>query len=241
MRLEHEIDTHPRLLRNSGLGKEDPGADSAKRKRRSEAADTRFIGATHLNRRQKAEISGALQKRRIGDEMGRQIFVCAVEYQLTVFGAQLAQRCQTDPEAIEAQAQLTAALREIAAHAHLLAPLLRDLPAPLKGHLTEATAAQDARERTQEERDLCELGCEIERLERAASAAAEAIQPEPARYDPAPSRPLVRKLAKAYAECFEEAPTADTDGGFAFALETLGSATGLVIGHEPEFLAEILR
>jgi hypothetical protein len=45
---------------------------------------------------------------------------------------------------------------------------------------------------------------------------------------------------KAYAECFEQRPTAAADGGFSFALQTLGEVTGLVIGYEPAFLAEIL-
>jgi hypothetical protein len=241
MRLEHEINTHPRLLRKSALDKRDGAAKAKRQKHRSEAEDTRFIGATHLDERRKTEISRALEKRRIGDEMGRQIFVVALEYQLTVFGAQLEQQSQTDPEAVEAQARMTEALQGISAHARLLAPLLRQLPEELKGKLTEAATAQDARGRAYDERYLCELGCEIDRLEQAAVAAAEAAQREPVRYDPSPSRPLVAKLAKIYAECFEEKPTADADGGFAFALESLEGVTGLVIGHGPEFLAEILQ
>lgn len=241
MRLEHEMNTHPRLLRTSALEKKDGAAKAKRRKRRDDADDTRFIGATHLDERRKTEISRALEKRRIGDAMGRQIFVVALEYQLTVFGAQLEQLSQTDPKAVEAQAQMTEALQGISAHARLLGPLLRQLPEQLKGKLTEAATAQDARGRTYDERYLCELGCEIDRLEQAAAAAAEAAQPEPVRDDPSPSRPFVAKLAKVYAECFEEKPTADADGGFAFALETLEGVTGLVIGHEPQFLAAILQ
>jgi hypothetical protein len=241
MRLEHEINTHPRLLRKSALGEKDAAAKAKRQKRRNEADDTRFIGATHLDERQKTEISRALNKRRVGDEMGRQIFVVALEYQLTVFGAQLEQLSQTDPKAVEAQARMAEALQGISAHARLLAPLLRELPEQLKGKLTEAATAQDTRGRIYDDRYLCGLGCEIDRLEQAAAAAAGAVQPEPVRYDPAPSRPLVAKLAKVYAECFEEKPTADTGGGFAFALETIETVTGLIIGHEAAFLAEILQ
>jgi hypothetical protein len=241
MRLEDEINTHPRLLRKLALDKGDGAAKAKRKTRRSEAEDTRFIGATHLDERQKTEISRALEKRRVGDEMGRQIFVVALEYQLTVFGAQLEQRSQTGPEAVEVQARTAEALQGISAQARLLAPLLRQLPEQLKGKLMEAATAQDARGRTYDDRYLCELGCEIDRLEQAAAAAAEAVQPEPVRYDPSPSRPFVAKLAKVYAECFEEKPTADADGGFAFALETVETVTGLVIGHELAFLAEILR
>ncbi|MEJ2388511.1 MAG: hypothetical protein P8Y27_14755 [Chromatiaceae bacterium] len=241
MRLEREINSQPRLLRKSAPDKGDETARAKGQTHRSQAEETRFIGATHLDERQKTEISRALEKRRIGDEMGRQIFVVALEYQLTVFRAQLEQQSQADPKAVEAQAQMAEALQGISAHARLLAPLLRELPEQSKGRLTEAATAQDARGRTYDHRYLCELGCEIDRLEQAAAAAAEAVQPEPVRYDPTPSRPFVAKLAKVYAECFEEKPTADTGGGFAFALETIETVTGLIIGHEAAFLAEILH
>ncbi len=240
MRLEHETNTHPRLLRNSALGDESSPSKGKKQADRRKAQGTRFVGATHLDERQKAEISRELTERCIGDEMGRQIFVCALEYQLTVFGPQLEKRTEPDPEALERQALIAQSLRDIAEKARTLASLLRALPEPLQGKLCQTLCAQDSLRRTYDERYLCELGCEIDRMERATSTAADDVQLEAVRDDPAPSREFVTKLAQIYAECFEAEPTADADGGFGFALETLGEVTGLVIGHEPGFLAEIL-
>jgi hypothetical protein len=240
MRLEHEIKTQPRLLRKSDIGGADPAPKGKKPEARGKAKGTRFVGATHLDERQKAQISQALKKQRIGDDMGREIFVCALEYQLTVFGPQLERRQQPDPAVLERQAALARTLREVADRAQALSSLLRELPELSKSGVLQTLAAQDNLRRGYDERYLCELGREIDRMERASATAADNVQAEVIRDNPAPSRDFVAKLAKVYAECFEAEPTAEADGGFGFALETLGEVTGLVIGHEPAFLAEIL-
>jgi hypothetical protein len=237
MRLEHETNTHPRLLRKSALGEPDAKSGSKKQAAREQAQGTRFVGATHLDDQQKSAISRALKEQEIGDEMGHQIFVCAVEYQLTVHGPQLGSRSQPNPEALERQAELAAAFMTIAEKAGAMSSLLRALPESSRSRLSETLTAQDTLRRTYDDRYLDELGNEMDRLQH---AAADADQLEEIPDDPAPSRDFVTKLAKAYAECFEQRPTAEADGGFSFALQTLGEVTGLVIGYEPAFLAEIL-
>jgi hypothetical protein len=240
MRLEHETNTHPRLLRKSASGEPDAKSGSKKQADRGQAQGTRFVGATHLDDQRKSAISRALKEQEIGDEIGRQIFVCAVEYQLTVHGPQLGSRSPPNPEALEREAELTAAVMTIAETAGAMLSLLRALPESSRSRLSETLTAQDTLRRTYDDRYLCELGNEMGRLQRAAAAAAEAVQLEEIPDDPAPSRDFVTNLVKAYAECFEQRPTAAADGGFSFALQTLGEVTGLVIGYEPAFLAEIL-
>jgi hypothetical protein len=210
---------------------------------KSRSGGSRFVEPTHLDEEQKRRIDKAMTQRRIGDDMGRAIFIGALEYQLSAFGRQLVRRDALPPRPAprEDRAQ-TQAVQDIARQARQLVGLLQALPDATTAGLTVALAAQDRLSRAYDERYLRDLAAEIERLERACGAAGTApvADPEPPPEDPAPSRPFVAKLAKVFEECFEMKPTADEDGPFRATLAVLDEITGLLIGHEPDFLADIL-
>jgi hypothetical protein len=210
---------------------------------KSKSGGSRFVEATHLDDEQKRRIDEALTQRRIGDEMGRAIFIGALEYQLSAFGRQLVRRDALPPRpAPRGDSAQPQAVQDIARQARRLVGLLQALPDASKAALAGALAAQDRLSRSYDERYLRDLAAEIERLQRACGAAdaLPVAEPEPPAEDPAPSRPFVAKLAKVFEECFEMAPTADEDGPFRATLAILDEVTGLLIGHEPDFLAEIL-
>ena len=108
--------------------------------------------------------------------------------------------------------------------------------------LTRGLTDRDRLGRGYDEAYLRLLACEVGRVEEAcAGAARRAPQPEVPAEDPAPSRELVAKLASIYTDCFEEEPTAEADGRFAALLAVLSEEMDLVIGHDPAFLAEVIR
>jgi hypothetical protein len=131
-------------------------------------------------------------------------------------------------------------LESIAEHTRSLSALLRGLPQPSQADLALIISNQDERGRRYDERYLCELGREMDRLGQACKTVAEAEVPEEAGPDLETSRGLVRKLAKVFSECFELEATAAEDSPFSACLELLDQVTGYAIGHEPEFLARVL-
>jgi hypothetical protein len=174
--------------------------------------------------------------------MGRAIFIGALEYQLSAFAGRLQRREEIPPSPEpHRDAAMEQALADIATRSRALAGLLRDLPDAPRAGLTAALSTRDRFARGYDACYLRELTCELERLERACAASAVPEETAPPAEDPGPSRPFVAKLAKIFAECFEMAPTADEDGPFRAALEVLDAETGLVIGHSPELLAQVLR
>ncbi|MEA3276358.1 MAG: hypothetical protein U9Q81_13930 [Pseudomonadota bacterium] len=239
MRLEHQNNTHPRLLRKQALG-DDIGNKGRVRKQRETPKGSRFVGATHLDEEQKTRLSQALEKKQIGDEIGRQIFIGALEYQLSAFGQQLKRRVEPKQKPRRRNPALEETLQGIVEKARLLSGLLRDLPDVSKEGLIKTLAAQDQLGRDYDEQYLCELGCEIHRLERACTAAAAENEPEEPTEDPAPSRDFVAKLAGIFSECFELEPTADENAPFSTSLAILDEVIGVVIGHDPDFLADVL-
>ncbi len=247
MRLEHDQSTHPRLLRKPALGGVSATTQVKVETKVKKRGGSRFVGATHLDDAQRAQICSALKKEKIGDEIGRQIFIGALEYEISNFAHRLEQRVAPAPETSGLSAALEKTLQAIVEKARVLSSLLRELPDGAKGSLTESLAVQDERGRGYDERYLCELGCEIDRLERACRVVAADPEPEPEPEpeptvpDPASSGDFVAKLANAFSECFEMQPAADADGPFRATLQVLGTVTGLVIGSEPEFLKIILK
>ncbi len=83
MRLEHDQSTHPRLLRKPALGEVSATTRITAEKKPKKPKGSRFVGATHLDDDQKVLICKALKKGKIGDEIGRQIFIGALEYQIS--------------------------------------------------------------------------------------------------------------------------------------------------------------
>jgi hypothetical protein len=215
------------------------GSERARRVQRR----SRFMGPAQMDEGCKAEIIRALENHQIGDDMGRQIFVGALEYQLTAFGPQLEHREDRPAEAPPAPAQIPdQALAAIREQSRTLAESLRNLGERAQQGLIRTLTDQDRLDRAYDGRYLCQLGCEIERLEQAcAAAASEATAPAIPAEDPTPSRGLVKKLAEIYASCFEEEPTAESGGRFQTLLAVLAEKTGLIIGHDPAFLEEVLR
>jgi hypothetical protein len=234
-----------------GKGKRTPGQTEtetpARSKSKGQAGDSRFVGATHLDEKQKLDIEKELKRRRIGDEMGRQIFVAAVEYQISAFADQLvrsddAPRAKPPPRPRDrALEQILIAVEE---QARLLSELLLQVPKPSMPQLARVLAAQDERGRNYDEGYLCELGGEIDRLRRACSAMTSIEEPMDTAPDTGPdpetSSGFVRKLAGIFAECFEQDPNAAADGPFRACLEVLDQMTPYVIGHDPDFLSRIL-
>lgn len=233
MRLEHQI-THPRLLRKAASD----GERTAKPGRRSDKATSgsRFVGATALDEGQRVRIAHALRERRIGDEVGRQIFIGALEYQLCAFGAQLGRQEPQGPGR-GADDPLERALRGVLAAARRLAELLRGLPEAARSELSGGLAREHADTRARADRRLTELAGEVERLAEAGGTAAET---QAARSQPAPPAELLARLAKAYAECFEQAPTAEPEGPFQTTLDVVAEITGLVLAPKPALLARAL-
>lgn len=240
MRLEQDQITHPRLLRKPVLEEVSANTHIKTEKKVKNANGSRFVGATHLDDDQKARICKALKNKKVGDEIGRQIFIGAVEYQISAFARRLEHRIEPEPETGTLNTALEKTLRAIVDKARALSALLRDLPDNAKAKLTGTLTSQDERGRGYDQRYLQELGCEIDRLERACATATNDVVPETPEPDPTSSREFVAKLAYIFSECFESAPTADEDGSFRAALEVLGEVTGLVIGTEPEFIARAL-
>lgn len=225
MRLEHQI-THPRLLRKAARG------DGPAKATAGDAADgrkaSRFVDATLIDQERKAAILSALQQRQIGDELGREIFVAAVEYQLTAFAHHLASAPLPTPEP-------DPGLQVAAERAQAFVSLLEHLPEKARRLLAERLAETGEGRQTAGQDRLCELGCEIAHLERACRSAAEAPQPAAG-----PELELVGQLARAFAACFEETPSAAPDGAFATTLQVLVEQTGLAIPHSPGLLGQAL-
>ena len=229
--------THPRLLRKPAIGKIPATAEIKVATGQQRRKGSRFVGPTQLDDNQKSRIRAALEKKKIGDEIGREIFIGALEYQISAFAGRL-KRLPAPPEP---QTQGTNAARDktlsaIALKASSLSALLRELADGAKARAIKALATQDRLGRGYDERYLCELGGEIDRIERACIAAAASPDPAEPEPDPAPSRELVARLAGVFSECFEMEPTADEDGAFRATLAVLRQVTGLAIGQEPAFL-----
>lgn len=268
MRLDHHANTYPRLLRKTALGDvpatspnprtkttqtskvtaKPAGPEKPKQPRTTKTAPeqggSRFVGATHLDDAQKVRIGTALESRGIGDEIGRQILIGALEYQLSAFAGQLQRRGETprQPSPLRDDAAHQA-LQTLGEQTQLLANRLRKLPDRSRVGLTRALAEEDRLGHSYDDRYLCELACEIERLEHAcarASAPEVETQPKVGTEDPASSRALVAKLASVFAECFEQEPTAEPGGPFQTLLAVLDKETGFVIAHDPGVLKGIL-
>lgn len=225
MRLEQQI-THPRLLRKPVR------ADGSATRADAHGATggSRFLDATLLDQERKLAILKALKAQRIGDTMGREIFVAAVEYQLTAFGHQLAREPAARPDP-----SLGLALHAAAERARDFETLLDGLPGPAQDALVARLATQDQTNQEEAQSSLGELRCEIAHLGRACrSAAAAAPAWSPTEID------LVSQLARAFDACFELAPTAAPDGVFATTLRVLAEETGLAIPDAPELLAQAL-
>lgn len=226
MRLEHQI-THPRLLRKpargdgataAGLGGEVGGRKTS-----------RFVDATLLDQGRKAAIIQALAERQIGDEVGREIFVGAVEYQLTAFAHHLGR-------AATGSTKRDRALGAVAEQVQAFSALLGRLPEAARGLLAERLVGDDGSRPDAGQDPLRELGCELDHLERACRLSAETPRPTST-----PELELVHQLARAFAACFEETPTEAADGAFATALRLLAEETDLAIPHAPDLLRQALR
>ncbi|MEN8174318.1 MAG: hypothetical protein ABFS23_01055 [Pseudomonadota bacterium] len=138
------------------------------------------------------------------------------------------------------------ALRVIAGTAQDLAALIRDMPGKLRDGLLESLATQDEMRRDYSQRYLDQLNTEITRVvsacamqilttgEKHIAVAEEPASPPPA-YTEAHVR-LVGTLANVFEECFEEAPTTDTQGDFAEALNAIAVGTGIPLPISRELL-----
>jgi len=282
MRLEPQVNTHPRLLREASLLREsavkaklakaegqlpavadglggtaptrtckEPGAILTAPTRtqgpsgapnKAKPTGSRFLDPVHLSERQKLDIGRSLKKKGIGDEMGRQIFIAAVEYQLSAFADQLVQREAPQIEHPPRDRALDQILLAVEEQARLLAELLLQVPKPSRSSLARAIAEQEKKGCLDGAADLDELGDRIDRLRRACNQMTSSgeVQTQPAGPEPKANLELVRKLAGAFAECFEQVPTAAEDGAFRTCLAVLDEATDLAIGYEPDFLSRVL-
>jgi len=249
MRPEQEQITHPRLLRTSDLGGGPADKEIKVEKKTKKAPGSRFVGPELLDEGQRVQIGKALKAKKIGDEMGREIFICALEYQIGSFASLVPRRVEQkpEPEADATDPAMRKALREIVESAGSLSRLLRTLPDEALDRVTEMLGREAGLWRGYDGRYLGELGLEIDRLERACIAAGgepEPPEPEPEpepSTDPAASRELVTKLGEIFTDCFEMKPTAEEGGPFCTTLEVLAEVTGLVIEREPAFLARVLE
>lgn len=251
MRLEQDQSTHPRLLHKPGP-REAPATGGTKVEvKAKKPKGSRFIGPAQLDEERRSHICESLEKKKIGDEIGRQIFIGAVEYQISAFAKQLERSAEAElepePEPEPTPPGLSTAVEEtlqaIVGNAAGLSSLLRALPEEAKARVTETLAAQDGLDHGYDGRYLCELGLEIDRLGRACIAAASAPAPRKPESRPTPasavSCELVAKLAEVFSDCFEMEPTADEDGDFYAALKILGEVTGLAIAPGPEILEQV--
>lgn len=244
MRVEQNQTKNRRLLRRRALGEVSATTHVSTEKRAKKRKGSRFVGPARLGDDQKLQLFEALEKNRVGDEMGRQIFVGAVEYQISAFAHRLEHFVapESEPPGLDAAQEQT--LRTIAEKARILSGLLRELPDSAKTQIIQGLATADELARGYDERYLQALEYEIGRLERACIVALG--EPKPANSgqepgpDPAVTREIVAKLAEIFSECFEMQPTADENGPFRASLRVIGKITGLTIGHEPEFLAQVL-
>jgi hypothetical protein len=247
MRPEQEQITHPRLLRTSDLGEGPADKEVKTEKKAKKAAGSRFVGPELLNEGQRVQIGKALKAKKIGDEMGREIFICALEYQMGSFASLVQRRVEqkSEPETGAPDPAMRKALRDIVENAGSLSRLLRTLPDEALDRVTEMLGREAGLWRGYDGRYLGELGLEIDRLERACIAAGG--EPEPPEPEPEPgvdsaiSHELITKLGEIFSDCFEMKPTAEEGGPFCTTLEVLAEVTGLVIEREPAFLARVLE
>lgn len=242
MRLDQDHSTHPRLLGNSALREVSAATDTKVEEKAKEQKGSRFVGPTQLGSEQRSRICEVLKQKKIGDEIGRQIFVGAVEYQISAFAGRLEAGGAPDPETRSRDPALDGTLQAIAEKAGILSALLRELSDSDGDRVIRTLTTQDSLGRSYDERYLCELGCEIDRLERACSAAVGDSEPQESETipDSTAGPELVAKLAGIFSECFEMEPTAEENGAFRASLRALGEVTGLVIGEEPALLAQVL-
>lgn len=262
MRLEQDQSTHPRLLRNKALGNAAPDSGAKSKAKQAIAKGSRFVGPTQLDEAKKMQLCNALERLGIGDEMGRAIFVGAVEYQIGAFAEQLESTIEPEhgpetepkPKPRVVSAALEPTLQAIVGNAASLSSLLRALPEDAIASVIDTLADQDDHRRSHDGRYLSELASALDRLGHACIIAAgkparpkAKPKPEPdpePKPKPAPpsaaNRELVAKLAGAFHQCFESEPTADEDGAFRATLGVLNDVTGLSIAREPKLLAKVL-
>jgi hypothetical protein len=196
---------------------------------------TQFMKPHLFDEDQRDAVQRILAELGIGDEEGRRIFVYALEYEVAQYEAQQANEPPTPAQAEAAPA--SGVFAEVAAAAETLRERLRELSTAERQRLGEALTQTDRLARAHGEAYFAALQAELKHL----LAAGERMELPP----PAPpalagaKRRFVAMLAKAYKDCFEEAPSAAPDGAFFRLLQALARELGIAAAISSDELLDL--
>ena len=152
-----------------------------------------------------------------GDEEGQRIFVYALEHELAQYEDQQARELRV-PEP-EPEPRRGGVFSELHSACDDLRTLLHKLSTEYVRQLGDALTKDDPFAREYTAGYFSALESELERLVAACSRLE--VQPQVAPPTQSAKRRFVSMVAKAYYDCFEEAPSAATDGPFVALLKAL--------------------
>lgn len=253
MRLEENI-TNPRLLRKRQAKPAVPGSASVQSEPRPDPESasppepklaavpvSHFVTPTHLDDSKKKALLKRLKRAKVGDETGRQIFVAALEYQLTELANDVAGHharlaaAEPDPAA-DALTRLDAAIAQ-------LVDLIENLPDEARARLAGFLEDRDPYKRGYGPGWFEALSAEFGRLRDAVEHAG-ADGDEPCinhDLDSAISVAFLARLSGVFDECFDASPDASPRGPFATAVKALCEVVGLKLDCHAELLTEALE
>lgn len=244
--LDNQFEPFPsKPLRRLSLGAKKSGKPASA----DDEGGDHFVAPWRLTEQEKSAVSAALEKRKIGDALGRRIFVGALEYELSEFrvaeAAQPGSKPARKPAAPQADASVLEAIERMARE---LAAKLGEIPEDQEPSLLATLEAHDEMGRGYSTRYLDVLFQEASRLAEACGLAASALAApvEPPKTEPAPGPSpamlkLLGSLTHVFEECFEQVPTASPRGEFAASLKAVSDAVGLDIPRTGEVLAQVVK
>lgn len=227
---------------------ETPGGEAAAPpETEDEAGAPRFVEPFRLDTKQRGSLLALLRKLRVGDTDGREIFLAAISYDLATYK----QQAISEPPPVEppppeplAPSPQEPALSPLAASLGALCERIDALDEPTRAWLLEELQKGDRFGRAYDTRYLAELRAELDLLAHACAAPAPlapaATPPEPQPRLSANARQLLARLADVYADCFENAPTADPEGPFSQILRHLFVLAAIDLPTDEDALTQVL-
>ena len=198
----------------------------------------RFLKSRQLDDAQRQAIAAALENLQVGDAEGRRIFVFALDYELTEYSNYLASR---PPPASDEAIASGAALAQLETQLQTVTLQVRNLSSRHRSQLFDRMKVCDDYHRSYDHDYLEALLAELSRLQAACHDVSKSSKHSDRAADSRPEGRFVGMLAKAYAECFEAAPDADSSGLFASLLSSIGEQVGLDLDFDDASLELLLR
>ncbi|MGA7981379.1 MAG: hypothetical protein WCA32_14300 [Chromatiaceae bacterium] len=195
-----------------------------------------------LTDEQRETLLSALEEANIGDPDSRDLFASALEYDL----ARFCELTSEEPAPEVRKPKLSAAdtaLRGLAKSARALAERLSQLDEASRGTLQGALTQTDRFHRGYGNEYLDCVREELLRIAAAGSARDRAARPEKPKAAPVSeaARQFLRRVADAYADCFEMRPTTDRRGLFVLVLKAIVKATAIRLPTDAHALKDALK